>query len=724
MTAGIWRGALWEGLYQFGASFTRGKYELYVNYNPWDYNSMCIFTCWNNLMGDAAGELWTGVPRPLEVAAPTSIPVGTNVVTVTVTESGAPSAGAYVCLWKGVETFIGGRTDAEGAIELPVHVTSAGTLKLTVTEHNCQPVLRDITVSHPTLFVAYQSYTVDDDANGTSSGNGDGGVNPTERIELPVQVRNFGTETATAVTGTLSSSDPYVSIPDGSETFGDIAAGASAWTEDDFDIQIAGSAPHGHTIYLDLDVTSGTDVWRSLIAVPVVSADLRYDAVTLYGFGPQIDPGESGEISVRIRNEGEVIATGVTGTLISESPWVVVTDGSAAYGTIGIKGVAENTGDPYALSVRPGCIPGHIAPMRLVLQFNGAVFDTAALALSIGTVDNNDPTGPDHYGYYAFDNTDAGYPQTPTYAWIEIDPFHGGSGTSVGLTDFGDAQDNSRAVTLPFTFRYYGQDFTRATICSNGWIAMGSTYLTEYRNWNIPGAEAPANMIAPMWDDLYQTGNNKVYRWVDAANHRYVVQWSRLLNNNGGATENFEVILYDPAFYPTATGDGIIVFQYDQFGNSDWQQHYCTIGIENANRDDGVLYSYFNAYSAGSSTVQTGRAIKFTTIEQVDPAAIPEPAVHPLRIALHPCQPNPIGARAEATTLRLDLPREMPVHLGVFDIDGRLVRTLVDGRLPAGSRDLSWDGADAGGTRLASGVYFVVLHAGQEQATQRVLLVR
>ena len=60
MTVGIWRGALWEDLYEFGASFTRGKYELYVNYAQQDYNEMCTFTCWNNLMGDPAGELWTG----------------------------------------------------------------------------------------------------------------------------------------------------------------------------------------------------------------------------------------------------------------------------------------------------------------------------------------------------------------------------------------------------------------------------------------------------------------------------------------------------------------------------------------------------------------------------------------------------------------------------------------------------------------------------------------
>jgi hypothetical protein len=230
-------------------------------------------------------------------------------------------------------------------------------------------------------------------------------------------------------------------------------------------------------------------------------------------------------------------------------------------------------------------------------------------------------------------------------------------------------------------------------------------------------------MIAPMWDDLYQSGNNRVYHKNDTANHRYIVEWSRLINNNGGATETFEVILYDPAYHPTFTGDGIIVFQYSQFSNCDYQQHYCTVGIENANRDDGVMYSYYNYYNAGAATLQANRAIKFTPIEMTDPAAVPA-ATPPLRLALSPCRPNPMGARAGGTTLRLDLPRATPVRLGVFDIDGRLVRSLIEDRLEAGSHDLTWDGADAKGARRGSGVYFFVLRAGEEQVSRRVLLVR
>ena len=193
---------------------------------------------------------------------------------------------------------------------------------------------------------------------------------------------------------------------------------------------------------------------------------------------------------------------------------------------------------------------------------------------------------------------------------MEIATNHGGPGTDVGLS----SDDDSKTVDLPFAFTYYGETFTRATICTNGWIAMGSTWLTNYRNWNIPAAGAPPYMIAPMWDNLYESGQDAVYHWYDSANHRYIVQWSRVRNDYGGTTQNFEVILYDPEHHTTGTGDGIIEFQFDAFNNSDWEQHYSTTGIENEDRTDGLMYGYFNYYNTGAASISSGRAIRFITL--------------------------------------------------------------------------------------------------------------
>jgi hypothetical protein len=614
MMYGIWRGIFWDGMYTFGESLTRGKYELYVNYIDADPGAVSTWSRYNNLMGDSAGECWTGVPETMTVSRPLGIPIGTNSVTVSVEALGAPLADAYVCLWKDDETHIGACTRADGTAELLVNAWTQGQMLITVTKHDYHPYLSTIPVSQADHFVGYMSHRLDDDMTGESSGNGDGVANPTEELEIPVRVCNYGTQTAYDVTGTLTCDDAYVTILDDYEEFGDIDAGWTAWGDDDFGIAIDGATPNGHVIRLGLDLQSGAGSWHSLIDIPVVAAEFAYDDITLYDLGGELDPGEEGEISVRILNTGGAEATAVTGTLTSQSGWVVVTDAGGTFGNIGIDATGENTGDRFAIRAEEDCFEGHLAAMVLYLEFSGGARDTVHLLLSVGTASSTDPTGPDNYGYWAFDNSDTGYEQAPTYQWVEIAPNHGGPGTDVGLTDFGGTGDDSRTVDLPFPFTYYGRTFTRTTICSNGWMSMGATYLSNRRNWNIPAVGAPDYLIAPMWDDLYQSGSDRVYEWHDAANHRYIVQWSRVRNNNGGGIENFQVILHDPAHYPTATGDGEIIFQFDMFANTDHVQHYSTTGIENGDQTDGVMYGYFNRYNAGAATITSGRAIKFTPI--------------------------------------------------------------------------------------------------------------
>lgn len=96
-------------------------------------------------------------------------------------------------------------------------------------------------------------------------------------------------------------------------------------------------------------------------------------------------------------------------------------------------------------------------------------------------------------------------------------------------------------------------------------------------------------------------------------------------------------------------------------------------------------------------------------------------AVQPLRFALHENMPNPFNAE---TLIRFDLPKDELASLDVFNALGQKVRTLVQGRLDAGSHQLRWDSRDDRGATLASGVYFYRLVAGKRVQTQRMMLVK
>jgi len=100
------------------------------------------------------------------------------------------------------------------------------------------------------------------------------------------------------------------------------------------------------------------------------------------------------------------------------------------------------------------------------------------------------------------------------------------------------------------------------------------------------------------------------------------------------------------------------------------------------------------------------------------PAAVPVALTVP---RLHPCRPNPFNP---LTTIKYDLPEGGPVRLSVFDLSGRLVRTLVDESMPLGSHETEWDGRDASGREVSSGSYLARLEFGGKVETVRMGLVR
>ena len=83
--------------------------------------------------------------------------------------------------------------------------------------------------------------------------------------------------------------------------------------------------------------------------------------------------------------------------------------------------------------------------------------------------------------------------------------------------------------------------------------------------------------------------------------------------------------------------------------------------------------------------------------------------------------PNPMNTN---TTIKYQLAAAQMVSLKVYAITGQLVRSLVAGHEQAGSYEVTWDSRDSRGNRVASGVYFVKLEAGDNTATGKLLLIR
>ncbi len=83
--------------------------------------------------------------------------------------------------------------------------------------------------------------------------------------------------------------------------------------------------------------------------------------------------------------------------------------------------------------------------------------------------------------------------------------------------------------------------------------------------------------------------------------------------------------------------------------------------------------------------------------------------------------PNPFNPQ---TTIRFALPAESQTTLTIYDLQGKLINTLVNELEPAGQYDITWDATDMSGNRVPSGIYFYRLTAGEFSESRRMILLR
>ena len=89
--------------------------------------------------------------------------------------------------------------------------------------------------------------------------------------------------------------------------------------------------------------------------------------------------------------------------------------------------------------------------------------------------------------------------------------------------------------------------------------------------------------------------------------------------------------------------------------------------------------------------------------------------------ALRPCYPNPFNPRV---TIPFDLRQDGNLTLSVYDVSGRLVKTLVNEWTRAGSHIVSWDGRSDLGAQISSGVYFCRLRTGGFTETRKIVMLK
>ena len=91
------------------------------------------------------------------------------------------------------------------------------------------------------------------------------------------------------------------------------------------------------------------------------------------------------------------------------------------------------------------------------------------------------------------------------------------------------------------------------------------------------------------------------------------------------------------------------------------------------------------------------------------------------RAAIRRVYPNPFNP---STTVEFSVPKQGPVAVRVYDLQGRQVSTLTDESLPAGVYRVKWDGRDRHGRDVASGIYFATMENEGSRTSVRMTLLK
>ncbi|MEO0124555.1 MAG: C25 family cysteine peptidase, partial [candidate division WOR-3 bacterium] len=289
----------------FGGLCFNGACYMIDYYGPTNAAGIEMAQTWH-IFGDASVQVRTNTPQAMTVNHPSSINIGQTTFSVSVPNVGAALVGLYI------DTLLvgSGYTNSAGNVTITLNPppSAPGTMYITVTAYNKIPYLGSVPiVSSSGPYILLGRMILND-----SGGNGQ--VNPGETVNLGVYGKNVGSSAAQGVYGKLTESDPYVSISIDSSWYGNIPVNDSVLGAPYYRFTVANNCPNNYNVNFTLTFKDASNnTWTSNPVVTVYAPVLTYQSVAVTGGNGNgiLDPGETANLVVTIKNEGGAVASNV-----------------------------------------------------------------------------------------------------------------------------------------------------------------------------------------------------------------------------------------------------------------------------------------------------------------------------------------------------------------------------------------------------------------------------
>lgn len=664
-----------------------------------------VWTQWSNAdeyrgyhtIGDPAMNLWISPPRRIEVTHPAVVMPGSNEIDIMVRVDGSPCPGATVCLVQcDTVLYQTAETGPDGRTHFSFNIAHFDSICVTVTGTGLYPYEGRMLVSFHGSYVAYHQHSVVD----SITGNGNQRLNPGETAQLAVWVKNFGIDSACGISAVLEPSDTSVMIMDSTAVYPDLAPGDSGMGMPPFLIRTAEGLVDGYPAGLRLICQSTNDTTVSLFTVRICAPhiDFLHDSIAGGNGNNTLEPGETAGLIVTLINHGRETAESLRASLHSTSPFLTVTDSLAEYGSILPESAATNVADLFTVSADTATPVGYPVNLILTLTANGYQ-DTCWFCITIGKK---------HFFVWNPDYTPE--PGQSVYAT---------------LCSLGYAGDYS--ANLPADLSLYQSVFVCLGVFPNNYIIGEGT--------------PPANTLVNYLNNggrVYLEGGD-VWFWDPlAGGYDFCPLFGIIAIDDG--LDNMGPVAGDAGTFTRG-----MYFQYA--GENQWMDQItgattATVIFRDANDgfDCGVCQVLGSRRTVGTSFelgglvdeggVSTRRALLDSIMHffgvmpgVVETGPRPAPALLSLSIFPNPCRHrltiNIQSPISDGQTTHL-----APTSIRIYDLAGRLVKSLPVPVQNSNFYSLCWQGEDNHNQPVSRGVYFIKADMAGRTVVRKIVLVR
>lgn len=689
-------------------------------------NSSRINYYWEiySVMGDPSLIPYLGIPAVNSFQAPTSMFMGLSSMDI------FADPYSYVAVSMNNVLHGTGMANESGYLALNyTPFTEPGTAQIVVTRSLRKPVIANVQViPNAGAYVTVSPITINDP-------NSNGIAEAGETISLNLNFNNAGTQPATNLTATVSTTCEYVTLLTNSATLADIPAGGNITVNNLFSILLLPTIPDQTVVSFDITVSNGTDTWVTTRNITVNAPNIQISSTNLFdsngnGF---LEPGENVSVTITVTNSGHMVADSGTLDIVENNPSVSV---NYTQFTLPAMGIGVNIPINFTVTLGTDLVNGTTVQIGLAITA-GIQIINESLLLPIGMISEGFETG--NFNAFAWTNTSpipwviqSGSSNAHTGNYVA----KSGTITHNGSTELSLTMNVGSSGTISFWRKVSSEsnyDWLRFSIDgtqlgswsgTQAWAQVSYPVSAGVRNFkwvyskdqsDTAGSDCAwiDDIVFPMSGDgnipmIYVPTQAISFTEVHAND---VLSADFTLRNLGSAELNGLISV--PAGFGLSQNGTVLTTDYAY-----------TIPAK------GTMV-YTLTYVVPNPPVSINTQINISSNDATNPTlAIPvtvqanvannDPTA-PLVTRLEGNYPNPFNPE---TAIRFSTKESGRVRISIFNLKGQLVRDLVNENLPAGQHNLIWNGKDNSGSGVTSGLYLYRMETPSYSKTLKMMLLK